>query len=86
MENGSLGEGLITGAVALRKEFSHHQEKAQQGRSLEVSLSLSLPALPSLAGFPTEPTKKPGERSSAHAAPESHPARTLNRGEREFVF
>lgn len=41
-ENSSLGEGLIIGTAAWRKEFTHHQEKAQQGKGSQECALLHL--------------------------------------------
>jgi len=68
-ENSSLGEGLITGSVALRKEFIHHQERpsregARKCPHLHLLLLFSL-----LMVFPlSETTKKTGGRRLADAA------------------
>lgn len=57
-ENSSLGEGLIIGTVAWRKEFIHHQEKAQQGRSQECALLHHLLVFSLLTVFPLSGTTK----------------------------
>ena len=86
-DNSSLGEGLITRTVALRKEFIHHQEKAQQGRSQEVSPSPSPPARQPPDGFPIEWNHQEDRgKETGWCSPLKSSCWTLNRGKREFVF
>ena len=86
-ENSSLGEGLIAGSVALRKELIHHQEKAQLGRSQDVSPSPSPPALQLPDGFPIEWNHQEDRgKETGWCSPLKSSCWTLNRGKREFVF
>ena len=85
-EKRSLGEGLMVGTVALRKEFSHHHEKAQQGRGQEVSPSPSPPTLLSPDGFPIEWNQEDRGKETGWCSPLKSSCQTLNRGKREFVF
>ena len=85
-ENSSLGEGLIIGTVAWRKEFIHHQEKAQQGRSQECALLHHLLVFSLLTVFPLSGTTKKTGEETGRCSPWKSPCWTLSRPKREFVF
>lgn len=84
-ENSSLGEGLIIGTAAWRKEFTHHQERPSR-EGAGVCPSPSPPGLQSPDGFPLSGTTKRRRGEETGDLAMKVTLLDLNRPKRESVF